>query len=201
MNIGFKVDMEGQRKKTATMKRLPEAQRRLIQVWAADSVKAIRQNLRGRFLKVGTGKLWRSIGRKFTRRGEVSEVVIGTNVSGAQIDVPYASAHEEGATITPKTKQWLTIPLGGYKGTARNIPQDKSFFLRTVTGNLLLCEKTGKTGRAWKARFMLVKSVRLPARRWFTKSLREQMPGLAGLMSADRIWQEAERSAAKAEEA
>ncbi|MBE3131368.1 MAG: HK97 gp10 family phage protein [Acidobacteria bacterium] len=201
MNIGFKVDMEGQRKKTATLKRLPEAQRRLIQVWAGNAVKAIRQNLRGRFLKVNTGKLWRSIGRKFTRKGEASEVIIGTNVSGARLDVPYAKAHEEGETIVPRNKQWLTIPLAGYKGTAANIPKDKSFFLRTITGNLLLCEKTGKTGKAWKARFMLVKSVRLPARRWFTKSLREQMPELAGLMSADRVWQEAERSAAKAEEA
>jgi hypothetical protein len=195
--MGFKVDMEGQRKKTATLKRLPEAQRRLIQSWAADTVKAIRQNLRGRFLKVGTGKLWRSVGRKFTRRGEASEVVIGTNVSGATLDVPYALAHDEGATVVPKTKQWLTIPLGGYKGTAANIPKDKSFFLRTVTGNLLLCEKTGKTGKAWKARFLLVKSVRLPARRWFTKSLREQMPALREAMSSERIWQESERTSIK----
>jgi len=201
MNIGFKVDMEGQRKKTATIKRLPEAQRRLIQVWAGNAVKAIKTNIRGRFLKVGTGKLWRSIGRKFIRKGEASEVVIGTNVSGKEYDVPYASAHEEGATIRPKNKQWLTIPLAGYKGTAANIPKDKSFFLRTVTGNLLLCEKTGKTGKAWKARFMLVKQVRLPARRWFTKSLREQMPALHEAMSPAAIWREAERSAAKAEEA
>jgi hypothetical protein len=201
MNMSFHVDMEGQRKKSATLRGLPNAQRRLIQSWAADTVKAIRQDLRGRFLNVKTGKLWRSIGRKFTRRGEASEVVIGTNVTGKEYDVPYASAHEEGATIVPRNKQWLTIPLAGYKGTARNIPKDKSFFLRTVTGNLLLCEKTGKTGKAWKARFMLVKSVRLPARRWFTKSLREQMPALREAMSSERIWQESERTSIKVGEA
>jgi len=199
MSLKFHVDMEGARRKTEILKGLPNAQRVLLQSWAADTVKVIRQNIRGRFLEAKTGKLWRSIGRRFTRKGEISEVVIGTNVAGKDFDVPYASAHEEGYDITPKTKQWLTIPLGGYKGTARNIPEDKSFFLRTASGELLLCEKTGKTGRAWKARFLLVKHVRIPARRWFSKSLREQMPELREMMTPEYIWKEAEQTPGKAE--
>jgi hypothetical protein len=193
VNIKFKADMTGQRKKSATLAKTPEAQRQLVQSWAANTVKAIRMNLRGRFLNVRTSKLWRSVGRKFTRTGDVSRVVIGTNVEGKHYDVPYASAHEDGATIVPKNRKWLTIPLDGYKGVARNIPEDKSFFLRTVTGNLLLCEKTGKSGKAWKARFMLVKRVRMPARHWMRLSIAEQKPELVGLMSPERIWSEAEK--------
>lgn len=195
MNVTIKVDLEGQRQKSATLRRLPAAQRVVLQRWAADTVKAIRQNLRGRFLSVRTGNLWRSVGRRFQRSGDISMVTVGTNVSGKAYDVPYARIQDEGGWVVAK-KRFLTIPLAGYKGVAANVPRDKAFFLRTASNNLLLCERTGK--RAWKARFMLVRSVKIPASHWFTQSILEA--DVAAAMQPDAVWAEASRAAFAAEE-
>lgn len=87
------------------------------------------------------------------------QVEVGTNLKYAQIQ-------DKGGTITPKRGQYLTIPLGGTRGSPRNHPG--GFFIKSKAGNLLYVIKTGKTGI--KPLFVLKKSVTLRAKPYLRKA-------------------------------
>ena len=86
-------------------------------------------------------------------------VQVGSNLK-------YARIQDFGGTITPKSGQYLTIPLGGIRGGPRNYPG--GFFIRSKAGNLLYVVKTGKTGI--KPLFVLKKSVTLRGKPYLRKA-------------------------------
>lgn len=86
----------------------------------------------------------------------------------------YARVHNEGLTIVPRQKKWLTIPLraAGNRGTlnlranrggARARHYTKTFFLRR--GGRLFLMQRDRPG-ALRALFLLVKKVQMPRREW-----------------------------------
>jgi phage gpG-like protein len=95
--------------------------------------------------------------------------------------VPYAKAHEEGATIKPKAGgRVLTIPLpaaktksGMSRGSARQVASDYnySFWHETEKGNLILFGVTAN--RQLVPLFLGVPKVTLPKREPFAKSERD----------------------------
>lgn len=56
--------------------------------------------------------------------------------------IPYARIHEFGGTITPVTKQWLTIPTEQFKNQrARDLPN--LFFVQKSASKAMLFQKSG----------------------------------------------------------
>jgi hypothetical protein len=183
--ISINVDMEGQRLKSSTLRAVPRAFQRNATQWASQTELYIKNQL-GQYFKRPPKEIDQRLGMKVVQTGpESAQILLGTGGYVGKKEVVYADIQERGGWIFPKKGKFLAIPLPGSKGSPRNY---NIFFLRTVTGNLLACEKTGKTGRTFKARFMLVKSVKLPARHWFTRPIAERMPELQRTMSPDGVW-------------
>jgi len=127
----------------------------------------LKSNLSNRILKVRTGHLRSSIGQKVIDSGGDIAAVIGSGVqTGARLI--YANIHETGGTITPKNVRWLTIPLAAAKtpsGVLRKTARqwDNTFFAKNI-----LFQKRGKKAVPL---FALKKSVKIPARRYMSRSL------------------------------
>lgn len=103
-------------------------------------------------------------------------------VNGGNLDLfsthPSAGVHWRGDTIRPKRAQFLTIPLraaggmfaGGVDVRANRRGDRASHYAKASTffawrnGRLFLFQKTGKN--RLRALFLLVKSVRMPKRKW-----------------------------------
>ena len=196
MKIDIKADFTGQMIKMDTLRNAPAAFKRNATDWASETVRYIQQSIRGgRVFKQAPKEIEQRLGMKVVTTGDSGQITIGTGGYIGKEEVVYARIQEEGGWIFPKKGKFLAIPLAGSHGSPRNYPG--IFFLRTMTGNLLACEKTGKTGRTWKARFELVKSVKLPARHWFTIPIAERMPDLERAMSPEGVWATAEQMAYK----
>jgi hypothetical protein len=193
--ISINVDMEGQRLKSSTLRAIPRAFQRNATTWASETIRYIKNELKGgAYFKRAPKELDQRLGMRVTSTGPQSaQILLGTGGVIGKTEVVYADIQERGGWIFPKKGKFLAIPLPGSKGSPRNY---NIFFLRTVTGNLLACEKTGKTGRTFKARFMLVKSVKLPARHWFTRPIAKRMPELHRTMSPEGVWATAAQMAA-----
>lgn len=91
--------------------------------------------------------------------------------------IPYARVQEYGATIRPRRKKWLTIPLpdaktakGVTRGPARSF--EDTFFRRSRKGNLLLSQRVA-SGEI-RNLFVLKKRVRVPGRLGFRKVWTDQ---------------------------
>ncbi len=89
--------------------------------------------------------------------GEVDgpDVVVGSTER-------YADLHERGGVVRPRRGRWLTIPLLGQRGGAR---QDRTpmFFFRAKSGKAFLAERIGKRIRV---RWRLREQTTAPARRF-----------------------------------
>lgn len=178
----FTVDDRKYRKRRKT-ERLDKAYRLQLNIWGAKTVKHILKNLRGKILKVGTGHLRRSIAYKDKSKKGVSSVTVGAGVAGRRAP-KYAEIHETGLPIiTPKKAKALTIPLPGVKGVAANYPD--AFLIKSKAGNTLLVEPKGKEGI--RPLFVLKKSVKMPARRWLSRSRAEMKPELLRLLKPAEI--------------
>lgn len=107
-----------------------------------------------------SGQLRRSIQMKpssvFSLKDRIS---VGSNLK-------YARMQDFGGVITPKSGRFLTIPLGGTRGSPRNHPG--GFFITSKAGNLLYVIKTGKTGI--KPLFVLKNSVTIPGKAYLRKA-------------------------------
>jgi hypothetical protein len=194
LTIKINVDMEGQRLKSSTLRAVPRAFQRNATQWASQTLFYIKKEL-GSYFKRPPKEIDQRLGMKVVKAGpDSAQILLGTGGVIGKAEVVYADIQERGGWIFPKKGKFLAIPLPGSKGSPRNY---NIFFLRTVTGNLLACEKTGKTGRTFKARFMLVKSVKLPARHWFTRPIAERMPELQRTMSPEGVWATAQQMAYK----
>jgi len=116
--------------------------------------KSMRANLFGGTVLINSGELKRSINPSATK----SSVIIGTNK-------PYAAIQHFGGTITPKSKQYLTIPIGLSRQEQRQGKRAKdfsdTFIARSGAGNLIIFQNV-ETGI--KPLFLLRKSVTIPPR-------------------------------------
>ncbi len=98
---------------------------------------------------------------------------------------------EDGKTITPKTKQYLTIPLraaltasGKSRGNARTVAAafPHSFIRKSKRGKLILF---GKRGDTLTPLFVLVKKVRIPAFHPFQKAANATRLGVVRRFETD----------------
>jgi len=182
-DVIFKVTDAGL-KKLKAQKNIPRASKYQLTRWGAFVVKYIKQvTLTGAILKVGSGKLRRSVRMDVHDKGNLYELAVGTRGS------KYARIHEKGGTITPKRKKYLTIPLPGIKGWARNYPN--AFVIKSKKGNLLIVERSGKTDL--KPLFVLKKSVKIPETRWLSKSIEHKRSMLTNMLQPREVLKIAER--------
>lgn len=186
--VKFTVETEGADKKTKTLKGLGLATRYQLEKWNADTVKTIIRNVSGGIIgkhKKGStksGELRRSI--KYKMGGTKNDIRSEIGSWG----VIYARILERGGTIRPKRVQYLTIPLPGVKGWARNY--ENAFFIKSKKGNLLLVQSEGK---GLKPLFVLKKSVQIPAFEWLEKSVQARRAELRRMMSKSELIRTAER--------
>ena len=162
--------MLGHDVKDAAKKGMVHAMRRSV-IRLADYIAS--EKLSGQELNVRTGNLRRSL--QESRARKVQEIAggvrgtVGTNVE-------YAEVHERGGTIRPKSKKWLTIPIGEAltasgvpRGSARDF--DNTFFAHSRRGNLILFTKKGD---GIIPLFVLKKTVKIPRRAYMEPSLEEK---------------------------
>jgi phage gpG-like protein len=156
------------------------ALRKLAIVAAADAERFAKERTSGPVLHARTGRLRSSIGGSILQQGDDLEVHLSAGGTRAGREVPYAAAHEWGATIRPRNGAFLRIPLGPAKtaagvdrfgGPLRTTGAGQFAVVATGGGRAVLMRTKGPgKGQAWYA---LVRSVTLPARPFLTPSVRE----------------------------
>jgi hypothetical protein len=165
MTTQLKADFTGAFHKSAISKCIPKATKHAITQWATDTVMMLKKSAAAQ-QRSGpgrkTGHMGRNVGMESSIGDEAYKIVIGTGVGGTQT-VKYASVQDKGGTIKAK-KKFLTIPLPGVKGVARNYPN--AFLCTTAGGQWMLAEPKGKTGI--RPLFLLRPQVTLPASHWFS---------------------------------
>lgn len=184
----FRMEDKGAQAKIRMLNSIPQAVKHQMTKWSGSAIKNIIRNISGHILKTRTGHLRRNIGFKLSGFRNYQNLAIGTGVGGRK-SVKYASILERGGIIRPKRASWLTIPLPGIKGMARNYPD--SFFIKSKKGNLLLVQKAGRSGI--KPLFVLRKQVRIPAFKWLSTSIKERMAELRRMMAKKELLNVAKR--------
>jgi hypothetical protein len=172
-----------------TTRALPKAVRYILQGWAGDTVKHVKEGLAGRYLNRRSGHLANAVGKRLDRSGEVTTAYLGTNVAGKVKDVPYAKIQDEGGTIVPRRARALAVPIPPTKGLPRNFPN--LTMIRRVGKPPLLVEITPKG--AWKIRFVLLQSVTLKPSRWWSNPWDEMKAVLRRRMDDDQVLAVAEK--------
>lgn len=133
-------------------------------------------NVSGRILKRRTGRLAQSIESKVTPKLDGIGVVVGSGVRQGN-RIPYADIHETGGTIRPKNAKYLTIPAkanktsaGQTRFTAKELFSAYAGKLYFSNGALILKKSARAKG---KVMFWLKKQVKIPARRYLSRTLEE----------------------------
>jgi len=115
---------------------------------------SMRVQLFGGTVLHSSGELKRSV--NFTAHKD--SVIIGTNK-------PYSALQHFGGTITPKSKQYLTIPIGLSRQEQRQGKRAKdfsdTFIAKSGAGNLIIFQNVAS---GIKPLFLLSKSVTIPPR-------------------------------------
>lgn len=121
------------------------------------------------------------------REMEQKKIVVGIVGSGTSSEVmAIAHAHEYGATIRPKEKKYLAIPLTKEAETAGTPTAFNDLrFVHAKGGNLLMVrdKKKGKGKTKSEAMFLLVKSVTLPERSFIRASFDADRGKIEGIVS------------------
>ena len=193
MSGDVKVDLTGAIKKTKTLQNLPKATKYQLTAWGSEFVRYLKQTaVKGRYVGkykggVRSGQLRRGIKKKVIVTGDAYKLEVGTQ------GVKYARILEKGGTITPKRKQYLTIPLKGVKGRARDYPG--AFVIKSKKGNLLIVQRRAKKykGSMLKPLFVLKKQVKIPRFAWLEKSLRDRKGKLDNMLGKARLYKTAEK--------
>lgn len=107
------------------------------------------------------------LGITMIRRPQRLEVAVGPRVV-------YGRIHEFGGIIRPKNAKYLSIPVGDLKGSPRKHPG--LWFLR-VKGKLLMLDD------AKRIQYVLVKSVKIPARPYLSPALKSETPAIEKLFA------------------
>jgi len=122
---------------------------------------------------VKTGDLSRSI--LMSPQFPKTRVTVGTNKPDARIQ-------DLGGTIRPKRAQYLTIPLGGTRGSIRS--HTGGFFIKSKRGNLLYVKKAGK---GIKPLFVLKKDVTLKGKPYLTRAFKKMTMGRASKILSEEV--------------
>jgi len=189
VNIEIKADLAGQQEKSRVLRNVPRAFFKNAEAWAGQTVRYIKQSYKGgKTFKRPPKEIDLRLGMKVVRTGEqATEILLGTGNYIGREEVVYAAIQEHGGWIVPKKARALTIPFPGVKGVAANY-RPSSFILRTAgQPQGMIVTKTGKRGRI-KPLFLLRRSVKLPARHWFSRPIAERMPELEEKMSPEGVW-------------
>lgn len=125
-------------------------------------------------LNVRSGRLRSSLNWHYQRDGLTHKGIIGSNVI-------YARIHEEGGTIRPVSRQWLTIPLQAVKtkaGVTRwgagDLGAARTFVKQLKDGRLFIFGKVGKDRIV--PLFRLVRQVEIPPRPYLRPALLSIVP-------------------------
>lgn len=166
MSAGLRIEIKGSAEVMAAFNRKPAALRRAIGLGLRDGNRVVlrraTENLRGKVLKVDTGRLWRLM--------EVYDVEAGTAAVGTNVE--YAAIHEfggrtkphvirarhAGALAFPKTALGSTLLVRNRKGQVR-----KSAYNR---GLIVLTQEVHHPGSV------------MPARPYLRPALRESVPDI-----------------------
>lgn len=196
--IEIKADYAGAQKKTAVLRRVPAAFFRNTDDWAGATIHYIKRSYQGgRVFKRPPKEFDDRLAKIVVKTGPTSAtIVIGTGGYVGLKEVKYARIQEEGGWVVA-TKRMLTIPFPGVHGPA-NSYRGRSFVLKTGPDRGIIAMKTGKSGRIVPL-FALRKSVKLPARYWFTRPIAERMPKLEQMTSEAGVWATASMMAYRAE--
>lgn len=187
MKAGIKVDDAGARRKTEVLKKVPVAFHETAVEWAGQTVRYIKKSYKGgRVFKRPPKEIDQRLGHKVKKTGaQKTDIILGTGRHIGRAEVVYAAIQEHGGWITPKKSQALTIPFPGVKGVAANY-RPKSFILKKHGSDKAIIAT--KVGKDIKPLFLLRRSVRLPARHWFSRPIAERQPELRRQMSPEGLW-------------
>ena len=203
MNVEIKTDISGATAKIAILKKIPMAQKRNLTEWGAETVRVIKEQMRGGggsfgFFRRTPAELHERTGMKVEDSGPTTTLTVGTGGYVGKAEAVYARIQEEGGTVTPKGHAYLAIPLPGVKGNITDYPG--GFFFTSKRGNLLysapvlnrkastsaIYSKAGETN-VLRPLFLMRRSVTLPARHWFTRPVNARLPELYRTMSAEAV--------------
>lgn len=141
------IDSSGAKRKTAKLKKMPEATGRILVHFAGQVIKRAKRNATGGIVgkyKMGRkmGALGRNVGHKLDRRVDILQLVIGTGIGLGKSSVKYADILDKGGVIRAKNAPYLAIPMPD--GSLRlkksvRIPEFK-WFRRSVQEELHLLD-------------------------------------------------------------
>lgn len=128
--------------------------------------------LTGQALHVQSGRLRKSIDYKFEGP---AKIMVGTNVK-------YGRIHEEGGTISAKPGKALAVPVHpqakqwSARGRSPREMADLVYIPRKGKPPLLV-KIAGRGGNRWQIMYVLLKSVRMPARPWLSPAVQTYFMG------------------------
>lgn len=145
-------------------------------------------NLTGFILKVRTGNLRNSIGSRIVANNDGVMGLIGSGVRTGKRMI-YANILETGGVIVPKKKKWLTIPTsfartptGVGRFTAPDVFEGRTRYRGAVIlDNMIFGINDTKRSQITPL-FILRKSVKIPAKRYMSKTLQQMQGSLLKVM-------------------
>jgi len=189
LTIEIKVDMEGQRLKSSTLRAIPRAFQRNATQWASQTLLYIKKEL-GSYFSRPPKELDQRLGMKVVKTSpDSAQILFGTGGYIGKQEVIYAKIHEEGGwtnpRVTPAMRRWAwamyykgfksEIRGAGLRGAARK----GAFATFGGMDNIFKSIALTKQDRL---------HVKLQARHWFTRPIAERMPELERTMSPEGVW-------------
>jgi|GEM_PF-3543874 len=200
----LQADFTGALKKTLTLHSIPKAARKLLSIWAAETVKELKRSA-AELQKSGTGKktgqLARSVSFAVDLSGEFYRASVGTNLMASGVSSKYAKIQDEGGvthpTVTPKMRKWAWFMYRkefraeirglGLRGAAKRGAAETYH----AVGNKYLGIALTKKSKL---------DVKVPASRWFSRVIDERRPVLSEMMLDTAILRKAEEMAGSGSE-
>lgn len=196
--IEIKVDMEGQRLKSSTLRAVPRAFQRNATMWASQTLLYIKKEL-GSYFRRPPKELDQRLGMKVVKTGpDSAQILLGTGGYVGKNEVVYAKIQDEGGwtnpRVTPAMRRWAWAMF--YKGFKSEI---RGMGLRGASKAGAFATFGGE-GNVFKS-IALTKQdrlhVKLQALHWFTRPIAERMPELKATMSPEGVWATAQQMAYK----
>jgi hypothetical protein len=186
--MGLTADFSGAVKKMADLKATPRATKYIATKWGAETVKDLKRSASEMKKSVAWGRqktsqLMRATSMTTQDASGGFILAVGTGLN--TVDVKYARIQDEGGEIRPKGHPFLTIPMPGVTGKARDYKD--SFVAFSEKGQWMIARSTGANKDKLEVLFLLRRKVRLPATRWFTKILAWREPMLYRDMKPDHV--------------
>ena len=184
INARLEYTREGQAK-TRMLNNIPNAYERQLNSWGGKTVKKLKYMVSGRgIIKPQSGKLRRNIGMRFWTLRHKYMLTVGTGTGVFKEGVKYAKILDEGGTIRAKNRTYFYRTIDGQ----RNKYQFKNgpyLYVPLYKGGMR------KKGEPYS--FRLVKTVRIPPFKWFTKPIEKMKPELDRMMNKLEILKCAKR--------